>query len=1444
MPFHKGSVNILGWFSKAKSFVKNNVSSVVHGVLDVAGFIPVVGAVADLANAAIYAVEGDYGNALLSAAAAIPGAGDAIALASKGTKVITKGAKVVKGAKALSKAKKGSKVLSKAKKGLKVLKGKAKIGAKSVKKGKKPIFKSIKKKIKKKITKKKCFTGDTLVHTEKGLVPICLIEKGDLVYSRKKDNNVIAVKKVISRSESAAHTLYEIEINNTSLVSTTAYHSFYLEEKGWVNAIHLCVGDKLSAANGLASITAIKKRIYEEPIVVYNLQVEEWESYFVTDLEIYVHNGKSCVPKKKKPKKSTKSKPKKNRCGKGEPVDAVTGIVFYETVDFEVPGLIPIVWERVYFSDSVRNGRLGYGTYCSYESEILVSESDNTITLWLLDGRALILEPNTIDEPLYNRYEKLTLYKRREEYEVLYHEERLSYKYKAVKKQANKFSLVEIRNEANHKILLNYDNENLIQIIDTVGRKINISNDNQNRMKEISLHDKKLVSYEYNENGDLARIKDAIGQKILIEYKNHLISKMTNKEGYSFYWEYDGVLNNSKCIHTWGDNGLLEYYFDYKDGYNYSTNGFGYTETFFYNSSNLITKVINARGNISEFEYNDYEEVITIIDALKQKTMFEYDELGNLIEQREPSGATTKYLYDDKSRVVSVEFPNGGKMVCDYDEYGNIKSIINPDNSETKYIYNSNNLIEEIEDSLGNKSKFSYDKWGNIVEVNQADNSKYHYEYDGYGNCTSVIDPVGVVQRFKYDELNRNVKIDMPDGNVIQLKYNAYDEVVIAEDKQKMVFFEYTWSGKMKMRKELDRLLKYSYDSEEQLISIENEKGDNYYFKYDGNGNLIEEVDFEGICYKYHYDKLDQLIKIVQPDEKVKNFELNTDGEITQIEYNDGSKEIFKYNNMGSLVEVENSSSKIKLELDIMDRVTKVIQDDYIIEYEYDMLGQKIGVTSSLGAVIKQEYDISGNISKINAMNKSSQSWVSEMNYNTQGYESSKYLPKGLKSVWEFDKIGRPSRQYITDRTEIKHARKYSWDMNDQLKSITYDRTKITYTYDSFGNLEGSRHNDKNIVRSLDSTGNIYGTIEHIDREYDKGGRLIKDNNVEYEYDKIGNLIKRVTSDGTWKYNYYDNNLMSKVICPDGKETTFKYDGFGRRIEKCYDGIIKKYLWDGNVMLHEWEVDNNLSKELNTWIFEETNFTPLAKITDEKSFSIISDHLGTPIAMFDGSGERIWSGDLDIYGKVENQEGDYNACLFRYAGQYEDEETGLYYNRFRYYSPETGMFTQQDPIGFDSGIYNFYQYVSNPNTIVDPFGLDWVYNVVDKKGKVTYTGRVGPNVSMKDVAKRHSKTVGTNGKPRFMKGDTLIRRTPKSTDYDIVRGLEQLGIDQEKTMVGRSKVNRRNNNIEGISKSKQKTKIGKDRMTAGKKHLKDNNVKKVSEMKKEEILKHSDFSCK
>ncbi|UOQ55555.1 RHS repeat domain-containing protein [Hymenobacter cellulosivorans] len=184
---------------------------------------------------------------------------------------------------------------------------------------------------------------------------------------------------------------------------------------------------------------------------------------------------------------------------------------------------------------------------------------------------------------------------------------------------------------------------------------------------------------------------------------------------------------------------------------------------------------------------------------------------------------------------------------------------------------------------------------------------------------------------------------------------------------------------------------------------------------------------------------------------------------------------------------------------------------------------------------------------------------------------------------------------------------------------------------------------------------------------------------------------------------------MTQVTRPDGYAVTFTYDALGRRLSKRFRGKVTRWVWNGNKPLHEWqelEVGSGAGsvQDLTTWLFEEESFAPMAKLTAQGSYSILTDHLGTPLELYNEQGTKTWQAQLDSYGAVRQGQGKPQDCPFRYQGQYEDTETGLYYNRFRYFDPEVGLYISQAPIGL-ADVEALHSYVADPLTQLDVLGL-------------------------------------------------------------------------------------------------------------------------------------------
>lgn len=223
--------------------------------------------------------------------------------------------------------------------------------------------------------------------------------------------------------------------------------------------------------------------------------------------------------------------------------------------------------------------------------------------------------------------------------------------------------------------------------------------------------------------------------------------------------------------------------------------------------------------------------------------------------------------------------------------------------------------------------------------------------------------------------------------------------------------------------------------------------------------------------------------------------------------------------------------------------------------------------------------------------------------------------------------------------------------------------------------------------------------------------------------------------------------MLKSVKKPDGSIVEFEYDALGRRTAKIHREKVTRFVWDGNILLHEWNyeqkkrprfsLDNKgefvytsieTIENLITWVYEDGIYVPSCKIVQEEKYSIIFDYIGRPIQAYDNKGNIVWETNYDIYGRLKNLKGDKNFVPFRQLVQYEDEELeGLYYNRFRYYDCNIGGYISQVPIGLDGNNPNFYAYVEDSNEYVDTFGLAKTPTRTLQKNWKTHVGKKHTN---------------------------------------------------------------------------------------------------------------------
>ncbi|HEX5150763.1 MAG TPA: DUF6531 domain-containing protein [Parafilimonas sp.] len=1022
--------------------------------------------------------------------------------------------------------------------------------------------------------------------------------------------------------------------------------------------------------------------------------------------------------------------------GQSHPVDVSGGYFYTDNEDFKLPGPIPFSWERVWYSNSNYNGPLGRGWHHSYDMALAIDDESQKAILRMKDGRVAIFDIPTLEKETYNRSEKLTLYLHEEGYYYVSDVKSLLYRFtnKIYKSRINNtetFLLQSIANRNGFAIRFFYNEAGVLnKIIDSSNRTITVNTNSEGRIINVQLPDPTFngrttfaaTTYNYTDDGYMVRQSDALNQAMYYEYENNLMVKEIWRNGCVWQFRYGKEKDyDAKCIEVWGTGNLLHYKFDYTDPTcTIATNSRGFKKKF-YHKNGVVIKYVDPLDAEWEYRYNQYNELEWETDPLGNQKVNTYDDWGNITSITQANGSFRQATYGSgflKHHVVEFIDRMGGKWNWQYDLFGNIIKLVNPLKAITAYKYDDG-LVKVVINAKGIKTLFEYDNFYNLTQIEFSNGYKSKWTYDELGNCIRSSDSLRNERKVKFNILSLPEMIEEPDRNIKHLKFDAEGNIIYVKDNDYDIRFKYDFLNRLVERTQSGHSIRLFHNTEGILSKIVNEHDEVYSFETDANDKIIKEVGFDGLTHNYIRDSAGKVIRVNRPNNKFTDYEYDEVGRITYIRYYDSTSKKFNYANNGFLSEAENDSCKIIFERDILGRPEKELVNEHFISYEYDVLSNQKSIKSSLGADIQNDFDDFNNVVNINGG-----LWQSFLSYNELGFEIERFLPGGISCKSVRDSLGRLQKQNISKHDINTHNRQYTWGVNNRLKKITDTINGITeFFHDDEGNLTKTIFsNGEEQLRNVDAVGNLFTTINRLDRTYGKGGKLLKSKDWYYEYDDEGNLTSKYKkSQGNdkecrWKYVWNADGTLRCVHRPDGDIVHFTYDALGRRLSKKYKNTITKWLWAGHKPLHEWKehlhcdkpISSNFIKEdeITTWIFNENDFTPLAKLKGGKSYSIIADHLGTPFQVYNDKGEKIWETQLDSYGKTRILKGDEGTCLFRYQGQYEDKETGLYYNRFRYYDPDSGYYISQDPIRLRSRQILLYAYVDDPNIYIDVFGLE------------------------------------------------------------------------------------------------------------------------------------------
>lgn len=224
-----------------------------------------------------------------------------------------------------------------------------------------------------------------------------------------------------------------------------------------------------------------------------------------------------------------------------EPVNLVNGAVVYEGTDFGFPSPLPLEWTRAWYSDSEYEGWLGHGVHCCYDRTVESFEDEGATMLRMEDGRAVAFPPIAPGGEFYMRTERMTLRRTEKGYEAYSHDSLLTYRFDM--RDGGAWRMTRIENPDGLHIQLRFSNGRFSGLSDPAGRMVHAATDTNGRVTSLSFvtdkGEERLVSYTYDGSGNMTGITDAMDKTTEMSYSGHLMTEKTDRNGDTYYWEYD-----------------------------------------------------------------------------------------------------------------------------------------------------------------------------------------------------------------------------------------------------------------------------------------------------------------------------------------------------------------------------------------------------------------------------------------------------------------------------------------------------------------------------------------------------------------------------------------------------------------------------------------------------------------------------------------------------------------------------------------------------------------------------------------------------------------------------------------------------------------------------------------------------------------------------------------
>ncbi|MGZ9704658.1 RHS repeat-associated core domain-containing protein [Pseudomonas sp. GNP013] len=818
------------------------------------------------------------------------------------------------------------------------------------------------------------------------------------------------------------------------------------------------------------------------------------------------------------------------------------------------------------------------------------------------------------------------------------------------------------------------------------------------------------VSYAYDDTGRLVSATNAVGECEVYRYdEQHVILERGLAGGASFFWAWERSGKAARCVRHWASFAQMDTRYVWGD-------------------DGRVT-VHNADGSQEVYVHDPRARLVQRVDPDGAQHFKSYDEKGRLTVEQDPLGAVTAYQYDDAGRLValfpgddeptSYEHDNGfvrvvrrGEAVWKYErnEQGDVTRKTDPDGHVTDYSYNKHGQLIGVWYPDHSCQRLVWNERGQLLEEQLPNGGIKRYRYDDLGREVAREDEHGALSQYQWDSVGRLTRLILPGGACREYSYNAYGKITAERDELGHVTrYEYA-DGLHLISRRFNAdgsQVQYRYDNTRLLLTeIENEVGETYRLAYHPNGLIQQEIGFDGQRTAYVYDLNGNLQEKTEygddGSQLVTRYARDHAGRLVRKTLPDGALVDYAYDRQGNLLHVEDGHWALAYEYDRQNRLTAEHQGWGTLRYGYDACGQLQRLRLPDNNRVTFNHDKGGHLATVQLNGEVLTSHLFKAGREQQRQQGE------LISHYHYDDQHRLHAHAITQQENRHYRRQYDYDKSGNLARILDTRKgEHHYAYDPLHRLTRADHSQDLQERfGHNPAGNL---LMH-DRpgpDIVAGNRLMIQGDRHYDHDAFGNLIRERRGKAhalVTEYRYDCQHRLIAVKKPNGQTAHYRYDPFGRRISKTVDDKTTEFFWQGDKLIAEHHADRHRS-----YLYEPDSFRPLALLEGfgpnaTKPYHYQLDHLGTPQELTAADGEIVWSAHYRAYGQISRLDVGKVDNPLRFQGQYFDEESGLHYNRHRYYNPDVGRYLTPDPVKLAGGI-NAYQYVINPTGWTDPLGL-------------------------------------------------------------------------------------------------------------------------------------------